>query len=266
MQTGGRATGAMMCGLTLHGNKRHDSCHGRNLLKNSPIQRTGAAFQCEVVTHGIFLGNHLHLWHSVTHSILQRTKRILTIRPGDVTSPTELTHETNKVLNRILINVCLGNGGCSVRFWCAVSNHQNRHCVKTVIVPQVRVKINWLSVWPHRFFTLDQCSCPMLTRFVCTNSCTEHDLMDVWDLFPHSALVSYALVVQSGEMFTIRWRCLPQQFQRGCSNHLLQTHLPACHSLPAIKCQVPIMNFEVKLVPIVLPDRQQSESCVRIAG
>ena len=32
-----------------HGNKRHDCCHRRNLLKNSPIQRTEAAFQCKVV-------------------------------------------------------------------------------------------------------------------------------------------------------------------------------------------------------------------------
>ena len=45
-QTGDRATGAQMCGLTLHGNKRHDSWHRRNLLKNSPIQRPEAAFQC----------------------------------------------------------------------------------------------------------------------------------------------------------------------------------------------------------------------------
>ena len=45
MHTGGRAIGARLCGLTLHGNKRHDSCHRRNLLKNSPIQRTEAAFQ-----------------------------------------------------------------------------------------------------------------------------------------------------------------------------------------------------------------------------
>ena len=44
-QTGGPATGAQICGLTLHGNKRHDGCHRRNLLKNSPIQRTEAAFQ-----------------------------------------------------------------------------------------------------------------------------------------------------------------------------------------------------------------------------
>ena len=46
MHTGGRAIGARLCGLTLLGNKRHDSCHRRNLLKNSPVQRTEAAFQC----------------------------------------------------------------------------------------------------------------------------------------------------------------------------------------------------------------------------
>ena len=41
MQTAGRAAGAQICGLTLHGNKRHDSCHRRNRLKNR-------AFQCWV--------------------------------------------------------------------------------------------------------------------------------------------------------------------------------------------------------------------------
>ena len=45
-QTGGQTIGAQICGLTLHGYKRHDSCHRRNLLNNSPIQHTEAAFQC----------------------------------------------------------------------------------------------------------------------------------------------------------------------------------------------------------------------------
>ena len=48
-QTGGRATGAQMRGLTLHGNKWHDSCRRRSWLKNSQVQRTEEAFQCEVV-------------------------------------------------------------------------------------------------------------------------------------------------------------------------------------------------------------------------
>ena len=38
-QTGGRATRVQMCGLTLHGNKRHDSFHRRNRIKNSTVQR-----------------------------------------------------------------------------------------------------------------------------------------------------------------------------------------------------------------------------------
>ena len=37
-QTGGQATGAQICGLTLHGNKRHDRWHRRNLLETSTIQ------------------------------------------------------------------------------------------------------------------------------------------------------------------------------------------------------------------------------------
>ena len=45
-QTGGQTIGAQICGLTLHGYKRHYSCHRRNLLNNSPIQHTEAAFQC----------------------------------------------------------------------------------------------------------------------------------------------------------------------------------------------------------------------------
>ena len=48
-QTGGRATGAQICGMTLHIIKRHDRCHRRSWLKNSPIQRMEAAFQCQVV-------------------------------------------------------------------------------------------------------------------------------------------------------------------------------------------------------------------------
>ena len=43
MQTVGGATGVQICG---HGSKRQDSCHRRSRLKNSPIQRTEAAFQC----------------------------------------------------------------------------------------------------------------------------------------------------------------------------------------------------------------------------
>ena len=46
-QTGGQTIGAQICGLILHGNKRHDSWHRRNLLKNSPTKRTEAAFQCK---------------------------------------------------------------------------------------------------------------------------------------------------------------------------------------------------------------------------
>ena len=45
-QTGDRGTGAQICGLTVHGNKRHDICQRHNLLKNTPIQCTEAAFQC----------------------------------------------------------------------------------------------------------------------------------------------------------------------------------------------------------------------------
>ena len=47
-QTGGRATGAQICGLTLHGNKRHDSCHRRNRFKNSPTQRCRCA-SCQLM-------------------------------------------------------------------------------------------------------------------------------------------------------------------------------------------------------------------------
>ena len=45
-QTGGRATGAQICGMILNGNKRHNSCHRRSRLKNSPTQRMEEAFQC----------------------------------------------------------------------------------------------------------------------------------------------------------------------------------------------------------------------------
>ena len=47
-QPGGRATGTENDGLTLHGNKQHDSCHRRSRLKNSPTQHREEAFQCSV--------------------------------------------------------------------------------------------------------------------------------------------------------------------------------------------------------------------------
>ena len=45
-KTGSRATAAQICGLILQGSKRQDNCHRRSRLKNSPIQRMEAAFQC----------------------------------------------------------------------------------------------------------------------------------------------------------------------------------------------------------------------------
>ena len=37
---------SQICEMTLHGNKRHDSCQRRSRLKNSPIQLMEEAFQC----------------------------------------------------------------------------------------------------------------------------------------------------------------------------------------------------------------------------
>ena len=45
-QTGGRATGAQICELILHGSNRQDSCHRRSRLNNSPIQHLEETFQC----------------------------------------------------------------------------------------------------------------------------------------------------------------------------------------------------------------------------
>ena len=43
------ATGAQICGPTLHGNKRPTSCHQRILFEHSPFQSTETAFQSLVV-------------------------------------------------------------------------------------------------------------------------------------------------------------------------------------------------------------------------
>ena len=131
-----------------------------------------------VIAYMNFFGDRVHGWHCIAHSILQRTMRILTIGPVDVAPPSELTRESNNEFNCTLINASLGNSCCSVCCRCAVSNHHHRYRVRTASVTHVWF-FNLLSVWSHRLSHLMDAGvrCHLLTRFVCTISCIEHDLM-----------------------------------------------------------------------------------------
>ena len=95
--------------------------------------------------------------------------------PSDVTSPSELTHETNKELNCILISACLRNGCCSVGGPEPPQSVSCRGCHRRSCTHNT----NLLSVWSHRLSQLIDVDvrCHALIHSVCTNSCTERDLM-----------------------------------------------------------------------------------------
>ena len=126
-------------------------------------------------------------------------------------------------------------------------------------------KLNWLSVWPHRFFTLDRCSCPMLTRIVCTKSCTEHGtstscVCDVWALFSHSALVSRApvgsvwrdVVSSAHKSMAAPPAAIPARLLEPPPSNALTGFVIPC--LP-IRCQALLINL---YIPFFLIDNIQS--------
>ena len=106
----------------------------------------------------------------------------------------------------------------------------------------------------------DDVRCHVLIHTVCTNSCTEHDLMpeafrlpvvyDFLDLFSQSAPVIHAPLFQSDEgrfhPLSAQCRHYLRKFQLDCSIHLLPVDLRVCLSLHAKKRQSALMHFEVE--------------------